>query len=617
MDEPTRQVGVELPALTAETLRQPYLPMPSQISQKQRRTIHEVCEDVGLYHVSVGQKKTRQILVSIYHDGFEYLPDFQKNHQESAHRDSHAFTVLSKLKPWALKRASANRLNPKVATEVGRKAIYQFIDQPGECLREGVDFLDFQDLDLQDLSQTTPPSFQSDAWMLVDTPEKMEACVQELEHSGTTEIAFDLECYNKSKYMQVTCLIQLAATNGKEYVIDPLAPGVWEVVPLLAPLFANPNIVKIGHSIGGLDVRSLHRDFGIFVVNAFDTYEAARCLRLPSKGLAKVCAHYGLPNCSIYEALKAQYQTTDWTFRPLTEPMIRYGRYDVHYLILLRKLMMRDLARPQLWDREKHDAEAQQVWNSMAAMMRNFDEDEEAFIDNELEPEFSTPGEDFSVHTEESEPMKENDGEKKYLFDAYELRKNLDLMQAISASQERCLDLWTDSAEPALKNADFQALVVRCKSEGIDWTASQFRLYEDLAKWRNDIAAEHECAAIFVCSLGFLASIAFRRPTDTISLRKISFDLPGLLQANESYCEMLFTFVLLSRIEDGLSELEDPSLCPSFQLQPPVQRASSVQGVRSDGASAAIWFTIAGSIGCAALLIFASGARRWRLRSKD
>lgn len=77
----------------------------------------------------------------------------------------------------------------------------------------------------------------------------------------------------------MTCLVQLALNNGKEYVIDSLAPGVWESVGGLAPLFANPDIVKVGHAIGGLDVRCLHRDFGIFVVNAFDTYEAAKCLR--------------------------------------------------------------------------------------------------------------------------------------------------------------------------------------------------------------------------------------------------------------------------------------------------------------------------------------------------
>ena len=96
----------------------------------------------------------------------------------------------------------------------------------------------------------------------------------------------------------MTCLIQLATNHGKEYVIDPLANDVWDCIHGLAPIFANPNIVKIGHSIGGLDVRCLHRDFGIFIVNAFDTYEAAQVLKLPSKGLAKVCQYYGMSSSS-------------------------------------------------------------------------------------------------------------------------------------------------------------------------------------------------------------------------------------------------------------------------------------------------------------------------------
>lgn len=51
---------------------------------------------------------------------------------------------------------------------------------------------------------------------------------------------------------------------------------MWEAVStLLGPIFANPNIVKIGHGIMGGDIPALFRDFGIIVVNAFDTQEAS------------------------------------------------------------------------------------------------------------------------------------------------------------------------------------------------------------------------------------------------------------------------------------------------------------------------------------------------------
>jgi len=97
-------------------------------------------------------------------------------------------------------------------------------------------------------------------------------------------IGFDLEMYNPNAHTCITCLLQIA-TSSASYVIDVLVPEVWQLVSLLAPIFADPNVVKVGQAIGSLDVPSLHRDFGIFVVNAFDTYEAAWLLKLQKKGL--------------------------------------------------------------------------------------------------------------------------------------------------------------------------------------------------------------------------------------------------------------------------------------------------------------------------------------------
>jgi ribonuclease D len=385
-----------------------------------------------------------------------------------------------------------------------------------------------------------------------------------------TEIAFDLECYNKSNYTQMTCLLQLAINNGKEYVIDPLAPGVWESVGGLAPLFANPDIVKIGHSIGGLDVRCLHRDFGIFVVNAFDTYEAAQCLNLPSKGLAKVCGNYGLPDCEIYESLKEKYQTTDWTKRPLTKPMIQYGRYDVHYLIKIRRLMMRDLVKQELGDKSNKatkDAEAKQVATSLAAVLRRFDEDEETFDDDD---DFATPTNVSFDEDEDEDEYEETElqeeGEQRSFFDAKALRMNVDLMQAISRSQDRCLDLWNDNVEPHLKNSEFRSLVVRSKKGEIQWTSSQLELYEKLAQWRELVAAREECTGGCVCPLGLLANIALRRPTNEVGLQLLRSHLPDLLEdtSTNNNTNEVFQLVLESRQADGLEEC-DYSEIPRYE----------------------------------------------------
>ena len=235
----------------------------------------------------------------------------------------------------------------------------KLMDQPGDCLRDNVDDMELHPTD--SLADISPPLLHVDDddsnnsnFLLVDTAAKMQRCADELLRARPTELALDLEAFNVNKHTQLTCLLQIATHNSsnssisdKEYVIDTLAPGVWTHVALLRPLFADPSVVKIAHSAGSLDARCLHRDFGIFVVNLFDTYEAARELQLSGLSLAAVCAHYGLEDGDTYVQLKATYQSGDWRIRPLTPGMIRYARYDVHYLVRLRQLMMRDMVLQQ------------------------------------------------------------------------------------------------------------------------------------------------------------------------------------------------------------------------------------------------------------------------------
>eukprot|EP00542_Grammatophora_oceanica_P015485 CAMPEP_0194051040 /NCGR_PEP_ID=MMETSP0009_2-20130614/38147_1 /TAXON_ID=210454 /ORGANISM="Grammatophora oceanica, Strain CCMP 410" /LENGTH=61 /DNA_ID=CAMNT_0038697943 /DNA_START=1 /DNA_END=183 /DNA_ORIENTATION=- len=52
--------------------------------------------------------------------------------------------------------------------------------------------------------------------------------------------------------------------------------------------------------------------------------------------------------------------------------MIQYGRYDVHYLLQLRRLLMRDLTRYELWDKDGVSrAENQMVAKALVATLRN------------------------------------------------------------------------------------------------------------------------------------------------------------------------------------------------------------------------------------------------------
>lgn len=58
-----------------------------------------------------------------------------------------------------------------------------------------------------------------------------------------------------------------------------------------------------------MDVQWLQRDFGLYIVNLFDTGQASRVLDFPSYSLAFLLKHY----CSVIADKK--YQLADWRLR--------------------------------------------------------------------------------------------------------------------------------------------------------------------------------------------------------------------------------------------------------------------------------------------------------------
>lgn len=587
-----RIAGIIFPSLTKECISRPFLALSSELAFRQRQFVHDCSITVGLYHCGKGEYSSaeRYVAVSIYCDVFDRTEGFCPSGYIGFYRS---------FPPWYTRRDNAK--SREGTTKERRSKIQELIDQPGKCVRDDIDALNFNELDGVDLSKVPPPNLSNDndesvpgCWMLVDTVEKMKQCMKELSGGNLTELAFDLEAYNQSKYTQQTCLLQLSSNLGKEYVIDPLADGVWKAVSELGPLFEDPTIVKIGHSISGLDGRCLHRDFGIFISNVFDTYEAAKVLNLPAHGLAAVCEYYGLKESAEYAALKGEYQTTDWRRRPLNEEMILYGLYDVHFLIKIRKLMMRDLTYAELFS--GGDAESKLVADSLAATLQRIQDFEDGIeyetaseagseklslpapesanlserdnaenglsggengvdtISRSERQAFFTPtnsnlvddsGDDRGVDS----PMMENaavddidDVKMTKVATAQNLRMQPRLMRVISFSQERCLDLWDSKLEPHYNNAVFVSQVKGAKKEmrgkqvnnqhptGIPLTDSQIQLYEDLVRLRAHTAHKIECLPGFICSLDELVHIAVGRPTSIDALRVINYFLPEILR---------------------------------------------------------------------------------------
>jgi ribonuclease D len=549
-----------------------------------------LCDIVDLFHATTGIQgsENRVTIVSIYADAFENI----SNLEPSKH-----WPILYQLQPWYCKQpefvkdletsvllshgssslstesknteesevldssGSCDEVELRVPTSRGtslnfdtaglrreqqttvRKSqpdqrlnpILALIDQPGDCLREGLDEIDFLELLNDSLASTPPPSSSDTCWLMVDTAEKMLQCIAEVVDGVCTDgggnqvaassqkitaLAFDLEAYNPGKYAQLTCLLQLAADTGKEYVIDVLAPGVWELVGGLAPIFSDPAVVKIGHSIGSLDVMCLHRDFGIYIVNAFDTYEAAKALKLPNGcGLASVCSYYGLTNPSDYYLLKGQYQRQDWRTRPLSTEMIQDGRYDVRYLVKLRQLLVRDMTRGELWEviPVQQLRESQLVADSLAATLRRYQDD-----DGILELPDSVSADISGEHVQ---PDRSDTGKAS----VYELRLHASLMKVISNSQYSCLRVWAGSKENHLKNATYVTALNKALKGHSLFGEQHCALYERLVHWRFRVACERKCLPAFVVPLEFLVHVSQKRPVSIQALRRIEYFLPGLL----------------------------------------------------------------------------------------
>lgn len=198
---------------------------------------------------------------------------------------------------------------------------------------EALEFTDWQ----LEASDTRPPKISAAKELTatwIDTPEALEDLGQAIENSNVQEIALDLEAHSYRSFSGITCLIQLTFDH-KNYLIDPFP--LWNnLQSVLGPILANPNIVKVLHGADS-DVQWLQRDFGLYIVNLFDTGRAARALSMSSAGYAHLLHHY------IGITADKTHQLSDWRQRPFPQSMKEYAIMDTHYLLEIYQHLKYDL----------------------------------------------------------------------------------------------------------------------------------------------------------------------------------------------------------------------------------------------------------------------------------
>lgn len=144
--------------------------------------------------------------------------------------------------------------------------------------------------------------FDTTSAIWVETEEELKEMCKSLEMQR--EIAIDLEHHDYRSFQGFVCLMQIS-TRDQDYIIDTLE--LRGSLHLLNQAFTDPKIVKIFHGADH-DIIWLQRDFGIYIVNLFDTYHASKLLgnyfRLPFIFVCSVAINF------IYDHLRIMLTTS-------------------------------------------------------------------------------------------------------------------------------------------------------------------------------------------------------------------------------------------------------------------------------------------------------------------
>ncbi|XP_054160415.1 exosome component 10-like [Oppia nitens] len=213
---------------------------------------------------------------------------------------NHAFVPIIKDKP--------NSLKPLAILLEKTESDFDTYSHPYEfeidMFRPNDRFLDIE------VPQFPKPITETEFKFIRKSDDLMEMCNQ---LKTCDIIAVDLEHHSYRTFQGFTCLIQIS-TKTNDFIVDALE--LRSEIHVLNEVFTCPSILKVFHG-ADMDVQWLQRDFGVYVVNLFDTYQASKLLDFPHLSLSYLLKKY----CNI-DANK-QFQLADWRIRPLTPDMLR------------------------------------------------------------------------------------------------------------------------------------------------------------------------------------------------------------------------------------------------------------------------------------------------------
>lgn len=207
--------------------------------------------------------------------------------------------------------------------------------------------------DVNNLKIETPKSLDDTPFKYIDTLDDLKWLCDHLGKSNRSrikEIAIDLEHHSYRSFLGFTCLMQIS-TRYDDFIVDTIK--LRSEMHRLNEIFTDWTLVKVMHG-ADFDVEWLQKDFGLYIVNLFDTGQATRVLQYPHFSLSYLLQKF----CNV-QAQK-QYQLADWRQRPLMDDMVKYAREDTHYLIYIYDNLRQELI--------KKDNQQQQQQNDLELM---------------------------------------------------------------------------------------------------------------------------------------------------------------------------------------------------------------------------------------------------------
>jgi hypothetical protein len=158
--------------------------------------------------------------------------------------------------------------------------------------------------------------------------EKAEDIADALKHfESCAYLGVDIEQFQPKGSPGFICLIQIS-DGLATFLLDPIKLGKRNIQRLHSVLTSN-SVLKIMHGCSN-DLRWLQRDFGLRVINLYDTQVAARLLGLSALSLNNLWEKY----CDyiMTKEEKRSMQMSDWSQRPLPKDMAAYAALDAYYL---------------------------------------------------------------------------------------------------------------------------------------------------------------------------------------------------------------------------------------------------------------------------------------------